>query len=102
MNEAEVYSAIGKVVVAFNSVEHYLAKIIGDELRFKSAEHNDVLCASMSFGQKLDFLCALQKMDKNIGDKERDRRLGVLKEAKALEEQRNGLVHSAYGNFTKD
>jgi len=101
MEDHEVYAAIGRIVVAFNSVEHWLARLLASKLGLKGDAYCDALSASMSFGQKLDLLCALEKEDAKLDLKERDRRIKVLHAAKKLEERRNAIVHSAYGIFSE-
>ena len=99
MKEANLYSELGRLIVAFNAMEDFLAHLIRDRLVIEGDTYKDAICASMSFGQKLDFLCALEDADVELPKAERDRRIKVLCDAKKIEEERNSLVHAQYGKF---
>jgi hypothetical protein len=116
---------LGRLVIAFNNLEHMLAYELLWELinviepkktpleeslgqatpaleRAYDAKINDMIMASMSFGQKLDFLTALSL--KKFSDNPKQQKLVHLI-AKALseaEEFRNKMVHSVWSEGFED
>ncbi len=95
---AELYQAIGRVVVEFNSLERYLGQVLAVYLKVNSITYIDAFNASMSFRQKLDLLCVLVEESRSSAAK-KAKRLDLLKKAQKFEERRNAIVHSTYGEI---
>jgi hypothetical protein len=56
-----LYRAIGKTVVAFQSLEYTLSDGLCSMLKLRDEDHQNIIGASMSFRQKVDLFAALQR-----------------------------------------
>ena len=97
----ELHAAIGSVIVSFNALEDRISSLLLDALALEGDRMKDALCASMSFSQKVDLLCALVIEDNELPPAEKARRTALLKDAVKFEEARNTIVHSQYGRFAE-
>lgn len=87
---------IGRIVIAFNELEARLAKEVAAELGHETVSVQDMLQASMSFGQKLDIFSALLVERHRNDSAHLDYINSVLSALSAAEDCRNAVVHSAW------
>jgi hypothetical protein len=89
-----LYRAIGKTVVAFQSLEYTLSDGLCNMMKLKDEDHQNIIGASMSFRQKVDLFAALQRRLIN------EELIPLCRTActffNASEDFRNSVVHTHY------
>lgn len=101
MSTTNLHQAIGEFVVSFNAIEEFISGEICRELALEGQKLTDVFNGAMPFNTKVDFLTAIVVEDQELEKQVKERKLKSLGKLRAMNDQRNLIVHSTYMTWDK-